>query len=117
MIEITKLAAEKLSAYLSENNIDSPVRIVTVTGCGGLSLGLALDERKASDYVQEDEAFTLLIEQNLSESCGNVTIDYIEKTSGCGCGEAGGFSVKSETPLPRSNSGCGGSCSSSGCGC
>ncbi|MDH5298478.1 MAG: hypothetical protein OEV91_05615, partial [Desulfobulbaceae bacterium] len=58
MIEITPLAAEKISAYLSENNIDAPIRIAAMNGCGGPSLGLALDERHDTDHAHENGTFT-----------------------------------------------------------
>ena len=116
MIEITVSAAEKLVAYLTEKKIDSPVRIAAMNGCGGISLGLALDEKKDSDHIHENEGITLLIDQDLSQSCGKVTVDYLEKSSGCGCGDSGGFSVIPANPLSSSAGGCGGSCSSSGCG-
>ncbi|WP_456385547.1 IscA/HesB family protein [Desulfolithobacter sp.] len=115
MIEITELAAEKLAAYLRENNIDSPVRIAVMNGCGGPSLGLALDGKKDTDHTHENETFTLLLDQDLAQSCGRVTVDYLEKSSGCGCGDRGGFSITSDNPLPGSAGGCGGSCSGSGC--
>lgn len=117
MIAISPLAAEKLAAHLVENKIDSPIRITVMNGCGGPSLGLALDQRKENDQTYDNENFTLLIDQSLSKSCGTVTVDFVEKTSGCGCGGGGGFTVTSEKPLPGTGGGCGGSCSSSGCGC
>jgi Fe-S cluster assembly iron-binding protein IscA len=116
MIEITESAAEKLAAYLTENKVNSPVRIAAMNGCGGPSLGLALDEKKDADHIHENEAFTLLIDQGLSQSCGKVTVDYLEKSSGCGCGDSGGFSITSAKPLSGSAGGCGGSCSSGSCG-
>ncbi len=112
MISITKSASEKLSSYLAQNKLNSPVRISVISGCGGSSLNLALDEQKNGDYAHEDESFTLLIDQDLSQSCGKVTIDYVENGS-----TGDGFSLTSERPLPQSGDGCGGSCSSNGCGC
>jgi len=115
MIEITELASEKLTAYLSENNNDSSIRITAMNGCGGSTLGLAIDECKDSDHVQENDSFILLIDQELSQAYGKVTVDFIEKSSGCGCEGGGGFSLTSERPLPGAGGGCGSSCSS-GCG-
>jgi len=116
MIEITTLAAEKLAAYLIENNLDTPVRIAAMNGCGGPSLGLALDDRKDGDHAMENMDLTLLIDRDLAQTCGKVTIDYQEQSAGCGC-SGGGFAITPEKPLPNSGTGCGGSCSSSGCGC
>lgn len=117
MITVSPLAAEKLAAYLSENNIESAIRIAVMSGCGGPSLGLALDERKEGDQVNEQHDFTLLIAGDLADECGKVVVDFVEKTSGCGCGGGGGFSLTSEKPLPGAGQGgCGGSCSSGSCG-
>ena len=117
MISVSDLAAEKLASHLSENKINSPVRIAVMNGCGGPSLGLALDERQDNDHVQEGEQFTLMIAKDLSGQCGRVTVDFVEQTSGCGCGGGGGFSITSENPLPGASGGCGGSCASGSCGC
>lgn len=117
MIEITPLAAEKLTGYLTENNIKSAVRITAMNGCGGPSLGLALDERKEADHVLADGEITLVIDQGLSRTCGVVKVDYIEQSSGCGCGSGGGFSLTSTRPLSQAGGGCGSSCASKGCGC
>lgn len=117
MIEITDLAAEKLAAYITQNNIDSPIRIYAKNSCGGPSLALALDERKENDFVREDERYTLIIDQPVTEVCGKVTLDYLDQSSGCGCKGNGGFSLSSEKPLNEVGNGCGSSCSTSGCAC
>jgi Fe-S cluster assembly iron-binding protein IscA len=55
MFEITDLAASNLRAYLDQNKVDSAIRIALMQGgCSGPSLGLALDEAKASDKVFEE---------------------------------------------------------------
>jgi Fe-S cluster assembly iron-binding protein IscA len=117
MITVTPLATEKLAAYLTENNIDSPVRITATSGCSGPSLGLALDERQDHDHAREEKGVTLLISRDLAQQCGTVTVDFIEAKSGCGCGD-GGFSITSERALPGGGGcgGCGGSCSTGSCG-
>jgi len=117
MIAVSPLAAEKLSAYLSDNKIDSPVRITVINDCSGPCLSLALDECKDNDHTQKNGNFMLVIDRDLSDTCGKVTVDFVEKTSGCGCRGGGGFSLTSEKPLPGIGEGCGSSCSSSGCGC
>lgn len=117
MINVSPLATEKLAAYLSENKIESAVRIAVMNGCGGMSLGLALDDRKENDHALEAGGFTLLVAEDLSQECGKVTVDFVEQKSGCGCGGGGGFFISSENPLPdAADGGCGGSCSSGSCG-
>lgn len=113
MIEITELAAKKLSAYLSENNIDSPVRVAVLNGCGGPSLGLAIDERKKGDTAVDLDGLQVIIDTTLLGECGRTRVDF-KPPSGCG---GGGFVITSETPLPGEGDNCGGSCSSSSCGC
>ena len=118
MLEITVLATEKLSQYIADNNVDSPVRIAMMQGCAGPALGLALDEQKDNDSVMDKDSFKLIVDHDLNEVCGTIKIDFIEPTeSGCGCGGGGGFALTTENPLPGAGeAGCGGSCSS-GCGC
>ncbi len=114
MLTVTELAGQKLQEYLTQNNIDSAVRVALMNGCGGPSLGLALDEAKAGDASTEREGVKVLIDNELLTQCGEVRVDYSEG-SGCGC--RGGFSVTPSVPLPNTGGGCGGSCSSGSCGC
>jgi len=117
MIEVTETAASKLSAYLTLNETKSAIRIMAMQSCGGPSLGLVLaDEPTDSDEIKKLQELTLVIDKYLSESCGKVTIDFIENTSGCSC-QGGGFSLTSERPLPATIDACGSSCSSGSCGC
>jgi len=65
-----------------------------------------LDQR----FQRQD--LTFLIEKELLQQCGDVTIDYIDSDS------RAGFSVRSSRPPPGAGSGCSsGSCGSGGCGC
>jgi Fe-S cluster assembly iron-binding protein IscA len=116
MIEVTEKAAAKLFAYLSENKEDSPIRIAVMKGFGGPYLGLAPDEHKDGDFAYVNEDLTLVVDQELSESYGKVTVDYREPTCGCGC-SSGGFAIASAKPLANNESDCGSSCSSGGCDC
>ncbi|MFZ5766221.1 MAG: IscA/HesB family protein [Thermodesulfobacteriota bacterium] len=120
MIEVTAVAERKLKQYLTDNNLDSAVRVIAMSGCGGPSLGLSLDEAKDSDAVVEKDSLRLLVSRELVDLCGRITVDYVEPTrSGCGCGSGGGsgFSISSERPLPGGGGSCAGSCSSGSCGC
>lgn len=114
MLEVTEMAGQKLKEYLTQNNIDSAVRVALMNGCGGPSLGLALDEAKETDASAEREGVRVLIDTGLLTQCGEVRVDY---TEGSGCGCKSGFSVTASIPLPNSGGGCGGSCSSGSCGC
>ena len=112
MLELTEMAGQKLKAYLDENKIESAVRVALMNGCGGPSLGLALDEPKATDATTDRDGVRVIIDNELLGQCGAVRVDFSE-SSGCGC--SSGFSVTSTVPLPSTGGGCG-SCSSGSCG-
>lgn len=113
MLDISDLAAEKLLAYLKDNNISSPLRIAIMQGgCSAPALGLALDEKQASDESFTCQGLTFLVEKSLLEQCGTIKVDFVD------AGPRSGFSVSSATPLPGAADGCSsGSCGSGGCGC
>jgi len=115
MLEITKLATEKIKEYLEENKVSGPVRVAITRGCGGASLGLALDDRKESDTMVDLDGLELIMDTTLLGECGKTTVDF-KPPSGCGCG-GGGFAITSANPLPGGGGGCGSSCSSGSCGC
>jgi Fe-S cluster assembly iron-binding protein IscA len=114
MLEITKPATEKLQEYLTDNNLSGPVRVAMHRGCGGASLGLALDDKKASDTAVNLDGVELIFDTILLGECGRTIVDF-KPPSGCGCGE-GGFVITTEIPLPGGGGGCGSSCSSGSCG-
>ncbi|MEJ2690552.1 MAG: IscA/HesB family protein [Deltaproteobacteria bacterium] len=117
MLELTGIAAEKIRDYCEQNNVNSPIRVVAMNGCGGPSLGLALGDRGEEDATVTTEGIEVIIDKELLQVVESVKVDFIEPTgSGCGCGGGGGFAVTSTKPLPGSGGGCGGSCSS-GCAC
>jgi iron-sulfur cluster assembly protein len=102
-------AMEKLKEYLTQNNIESPLRIALMQGgCSGPALGLALDERKENDEVFMKKDLTFLVEKGLLNLCGSVSVEYID------AGPRSGFNIKSANPI--GGGGCGGSCSSGQCG-
>ncbi|MGB5686779.1 MAG: IscA/HesB family protein [Candidatus Electrothrix sp.] len=118
MIEVTATALENVKKYLREQKIESAIRIAMMSGgCSGPSLGLGLDEAKEDDLTFEQDGVNFLVEKSLVETCGTITVDFIEdSTSGCGC-SGGGFSIKSEKSLSGDEkSGCGCSCTSGSCG-
>lgn len=110
MFEVTNLAVENLKAYLSQNNIDSAVRIALMQGgWAGPSLGLALDESKENDKVFEENELTFLVDQGLLDTCGSIKVDFID------AGYRSGFSITSTNPV--GGGGCSaGSCASGSCG-
>ncbi len=117
MLEVTETAITNVKEYLHQENIESPVRIFMMSaGCSGPGLGLALDEAKENDLTFEQDGVNFLVEKGLAETCGTITVDFLESDSGCGC-SGGGFSIRSEKPLAGDEKGgCGCSCTSGSCG-
>ncbi len=114
MLKVTQSALENVKDYIRQQKIDSAIRITMMSGgCGGPSLGLAQDEAKENDKTFDNDGVSFVVDKELSEICGTIKVDFIEKTGG-GCCGGGGFAVTSENPL--SGSGCGCSCSTGSCG-
>lgn len=113
MLEITTEANQKLNEYMKANNISSSLRVALMQGgCSGTSLGLALDEEKPTDELFARQNLTFLVEKDLLQQCGSITVDYTE------AGNRSGLTITSTKPLPDTGGGCNsGSCGSGGCGC
>lgn len=107
MIEITKLAIDKITDILSEeNNPDVKLRtFVQGGGCSGFSYGFTLDkEQNEDDFVVEKSGLVILIDSMSMQYLQGACIDYKEDLmsssfvinnpnaqSTCGCGSS--FSV------------------------
>lgn len=115
MLEVTESALANVKEYLSQQKIDSAIRVNLMSGgCAGPSLGLAIDEATDNDHTFDHDGVSFLVDKGLAQTCGVIKVDFIEKKDGgCGCG-GGGFTVTSEKPL--AGSGCGCSCDSGSCG-
>lgn len=106
MFSITESAQDKVRATLAENQIEGAVRVFLAEsgGCSGPSLALTVDEAKDDDQVFEVGDQTFLVNDNLSELCGELKVDYVEDDI------RQGFIISSERPFAQNN-GCG------SCGC
>ena len=103
MINITESAKQELTTYF-EGKDKAPLRIhLADGGCSGMRLSIALDELRDGDKSFESEGFTFVIQPDLAEQTGKVTIDMTQY----------GFSIDSEN-MVGSGGGC--SCASNG-GC
>jgi len=113
MLNVSDLAVDKLHEYMQANNISSPLRVALLPGgCAGQTLGLALDEEKATDESFKKNEITFLVEKILLEQCGSITVDYVED------GAKSGFSISTTKPLPTTGGGCNpASCGTGGCSC
>jgi iron-sulfur cluster assembly accessory protein len=103
MLNVTPEAGEALRKILAASNEEvKTVRIyLEEEGCGGPSLGLALDVKNQADHVFEVEGITFLMAPALYDEVKPVSLDFV--TGPCGSG----FSLTSSLP-----SSCG-----SGCNC
>jgi iron-sulfur cluster assembly protein len=114
MLEVTESALTNIKDYLTQQKIDSTVRVNLMSGgCAGPSLGLSIDEAKDNDDTFIYDGISFVVDKGLTVTCGAIKVDFIEKRDrGCGCGDSG-FTVTSDKPLPRSGGSC--SCSSGSC--
>ena len=103
MINVTESAQKELTTYFADREIQ-PIRVhLADGGCSGMKLSLALDELRDGDKSVDHGAFTFLINEELAEASGAVSIDMTEY----------GFTIDSENPV----GGGGGGCSGCSCGC
>lgn len=102
MITATDSAIQGLNDHFSGKD-PQPIRVhLADGGCSGMKLSLALDELRDGDKTVEQEAYTFLINQELAEATGLVTIDMGDY----------GFSIDSEKVVGGGGGcgGCSGSC-------
>lgn len=102
MLEVTQKAAEVITEFLEGKDIQA-IRIMITAGCGGPSLGMALDEQKETDEVVRDSGLTFLIDKILYKEAQPIMIDFIENPMGSG--------FKLTSGLTASGDGC------DGCSC
>jgi Fe-S cluster assembly iron-binding protein IscA len=67
-------------------------------------MALALDEPKENDHSQEFDGITYLLDKDLAEQIGAVSVDYVER------GWRAGFVISTKNPLGSGIPECGGSC-------
>lgn len=104
MINVTETAQSELKTYFESREI-KPIRVhLADGGCGGMRLSMAFDEFRDGDETVELEPFTFLINKELAEAAGVVTVNMGDY----------GFELESENSIGGGGGGCGG-CSGS-CG-
>lgn len=74
-------------------------------GCSGMSLGLALDEVKETDFKHRQGEVNFVIDKELFSNVGDIKIEFV----------GNGYRVEPVVPVEKAESGCGG-CSGCGCG-
>ena len=105
MLEVSEKAAEMITDFLNGQEPPHSIRITMNAGCGGPSLGMALDEPLAEDEVIEEKGLTFLIDKTLLDEAKPINIDFITTPHGSG--------FKLSSPLTENaGGGCGGDCCS-----
>ena len=102
MFEITDTALEKVAEHLKDMEVKT-IRVFVQNGCGGTSIGLALDDVRESDHVFPAGDFTFVVDKEFMEQAKPIRIDYM----------ATGFKIDSSMEL---GGGCG-SCGTQGSCC
>ena len=91
MIDVTPLAQEKLTAFLTENKLALKVRIAFSGGCcGGDDLILVPDHPAPGDVSADFGPLTLCLDRDLHAQVGRVQVDFQD--------EGQGFVIESERP-------------------
>jgi len=76
MLEVTKLATDKLNEYF-KNKEREPIRIfLNSGGCGGPSLAMALDEQKDTDDVFDIDGFKYIVDKELMKEAEPIKVDF-----------------------------------------
>ncbi|MFV0420690.1 IscA/HesB family protein [Oleidesulfovibrio sp.] len=104
MITLLESAHKELDAYFSDKEKASIRIYLAPGGCSGPRLALALDEAGEADKTAEAGGYTFVMNTDLHQQVGNVTIDVT----------CSGFTLTPQIPLPGGG-GCGGCGSSSNC--
>jgi iron-sulfur cluster assembly protein len=108
MVEVTPQASEAIKAIMAEKNMEGTLRIFMQQGCGGAQLALGIDEVRPSDDSYEADGLTYVVDKELGNITGKLTLDYVNEAA------QAGFTISSEKPLPAPQGGC--DCGS-GCSC
>ncbi len=105
MINVTEMAAEKITELLAEENkIGAGLRVfVQGGGCSGFQYGMMIEEngQGASDQVFESHGVKLFVDPISIQYLKNAEVDFVDTITG------GGFTIKN--PNAKSTCGCGSS--------
>ena len=103
MINVTEMAAEKITELLAEENkIGAGLRVfVQGGGCSGFQYGLMIEEngQGAGDQVYESNGVKLFVDPISVRYLNGAEVDFVDTITG------GGFTIKN--PNATSTCGCG----------
>ncbi len=93
-VKLESGAGQAASRFLEEKGISRPLRIdLRFTGCCDASLGLSVDDISASDLYVEMEGLTFIVDPDVYNLAGEITINYLEEEG------RKGFLLTSERPV------------------
>ena len=93
-VKLESGAGRAASRFLKEKGISRPLRIdLRFTGCCDASLGLRVDDISASDLYVEVEGLTFIVDPDVYNLAGEITIAYLEEE------DRKGFLLTSERPV------------------
>jgi Fe-S cluster assembly iron-binding protein IscA len=94
MVKMTAEAREAVKSFLTTRDNPRTIRIdLHSTGCCDSSLGLSVDEVRENDLIQEIDGLTLVINPEIYELVGEITISYVDEKG------KKGFVLNSGKPL------------------
>ena len=94
MVTMTAEAGKAIKSFLIREDNPRTIRIdLHSTGCCDSSLGLSVDEVRENDLIQEIEGLTFVINPEIFELVGEVTISYVDEKG------KKGFIMSSSKPL------------------
>lgn len=93
-VKLESGAGRAASRFLKEKGISLPLRIdLRFTGCCDASLGLRVDDISTSDLYVELEGLTFIVDPDVYNLAGEITINYLEEEG------RKGFLLTSERPV------------------
>lgn len=108
MLEVSQVANQNIKSIMADKSLSGAVRIFAQQGCGGAQLALGTDEVRDNDAQVDVDGVTYVIDKDLSEAVGAVSLGFVED------GAQPGFTISSEKPLVMEG-GC--SCGGGSCSC
>ena len=87
-------AGQAIRSFLAEQGCQGPIRIdLNSTGCCDASLGLSVDQMRASDLIEEVDGLQFVMSPETYQLVGEVTISFVDER------EKRGFVLTSSKPV------------------
>ena len=94
MIQLEPGAGQAIKSFLAEQGCRGPIRIdLNSTGCCDVSLGLSVDQMRASDLIEEVDGLQFVMSPETYQLVGEVTISFVDEK------EKRGFVLGSSRPV------------------